>query len=396
MTPTGRECGTSASSAPSVTTSCTPSASASSTTVSQNVRQRYAGSGPERIKVARGARHARLEDLDVGPLDHALVAAGEADRRARGLEVDELLGVDDREALGVEAGAEERERRRGGLPGVVPALEGADQSRGAEPVRAAIPAQGLHRPPTVADPSAPRPPSSDQHGRRRAELAAGRRRGRRRLRLHAQGPADRAHRHALPRAGAARPHLGPPGARVPRRRPARRPLRPRRPRPRPGPGGALPRRAAGRGPRDRARGRTPTRPRSCPSPTATSTSSTASSSTSRARSTSPATARCSRACSATPRCARAWRRAPCTRGGHHAYLGGLLEHTVAVGTLALEACQLHPRLNSRPAGHRGARPRPGQDARVHLRRRDRALRGGPPARPRRARPAAARAAARRA
>jgi 3'-5' exoribonuclease len=41
-----------------------------------------------------------------------------------------------------------------------------------------------------------------------------------------------------------------------------------------------------------------------------------------------------------------WRRAPCTRAGHHAYLGGLLEHTVAVATLALEACQLHPRLNS--------------------------------------------------
>ena len=35
--------------------------------------------------------------------------------------------------------------------------------------------------------------------------------------------------------------------------------------------------------------------------------------------------------------ARRMRRAPCTRGGHHAYLGGLLEHTVAVGTLALEA-----------------------------------------------------------
>ncbi len=42
----------------------------------------------------------------------------------------------------------------------------------------------------------------------------------------------------------------------------------------------------------------------------------------------------------------AWRRAPCTRGGHHAYLGGLLEHTVAVTTLAYEVCQLHPRLNS--------------------------------------------------
>jgi 3'-5' exoribonuclease len=42
----------------------------------------------------------------------------------------------------------------------------------------------------------------------------------------------------------------------------------------------------------------------------------------------------------------AWRRAPCTRAGHHAYLGGLLEHTVAVATLAFEVCQQHPRLNS--------------------------------------------------
>jgi 3'-5' exoribonuclease len=40
-----------------------------------------------------------------------------------------------------------------------------------------------------------------------------------------------------------------------------------------------------------------------------------------------------------------WRRAPCTRAGHHAYLGGLLEHTVAVATLALEVCQLHVKLN---------------------------------------------------
>lgn len=41
-----------------------------------------------------------------------------------------------------------------------------------------------------------------------------------------------------------------------------------------------------------------------------------------------------------------FRRAPCTRSGHHAYLGGLLEHTVAVGTLVGELCQLHPRLDS--------------------------------------------------
>ena len=49
------------------------------------------------------------------------------------------------------------------------------------------------------------------------------------------------------------------------------------------------------------------------------------------------------------------RRAPCSvpaAGGparasasHHAYLGGLLEHTVAVATTALELCTLHPRLD---------------------------------------------------
>jgi 3'-5' exoribonuclease len=41
-----------------------------------------------------------------------------------------------------------------------------------------------------------------------------------------------------------------------------------------------------------------------------------------------------------------FRRAPCTRSGHHAYLGGLIEHTVAVATLAYETCMLHPRLDS--------------------------------------------------
>ncbi len=49
------------------------------------------------------------------------------------------------------------------------------------------------------------------------------------------------------------------------------------------------------------------------------------------------------------------RRAPCSvpasggqgRGssGHHAYLGGLLEHTVAVTSMALELCALYPRLD---------------------------------------------------
>jgi 3'-5' exoribonuclease len=44
------------------------------------------------------------------------------------------------------------------------------------------------------------------------------------------------------------------------------------------------------------------------------------------------------------------RRAPCSipgqrAGAHHAYLGGLLEHTVGVATLAHELCALHPRLD---------------------------------------------------
>ena len=40
-----------------------------------------------------------------------------------------------------------------------------------------------------------------------------------------------------------------------------------------------------------------------------------------------------------------FRRAPCSRAGHHAYLGGLLEHTVGVATLAHELCLVHPGLN---------------------------------------------------
>jgi 3'-5' exoribonuclease len=45
------------------------------------------------------------------------------------------------------------------------------------------------------------------------------------------------------------------------------------------------------------------------------------------------------------------RRAPCSlpgvraQGAHHAYLGGLLEHTVAVATMGVELCALHPRLD---------------------------------------------------
>jgi 3'-5' exoribonuclease len=46
-----------------------------------------------------------------------------------------------------------------------------------------------------------------------------------------------------------------------------------------------------------------------------------------------------------PELRAALRRAPCSRGGHHAYLGGLIEHTVAVAQLCWELCELHPRLD---------------------------------------------------
>jgi 3'-5' exoribonuclease len=42
----------------------------------------------------------------------------------------------------------------------------------------------------------------------------------------------------------------------------------------------------------------------------------------------------------------AFRTAPCTTGGHHAYLGGLIEHTVAVATLAQQTWDLHRKLDS--------------------------------------------------
>lgn len=41
-----------------------------------------------------------------------------------------------------------------------------------------------------------------------------------------------------------------------------------------------------------------------------------------------------------------WRTVPCTRGGHHAYVGGLVEHTVGVAALCQTLCTWHPRIDS--------------------------------------------------
>ena len=44
--------------------------------------------------------------------------------------------------------------------------------------------------------------------------------------------------------------------------------------------------------------------------------------------------------------ARAWRTMPCTRSGHHAYMGGLVEHTVGITAVVQALCVWHPRLDS--------------------------------------------------
>ena len=44
--------------------------------------------------------------------------------------------------------------------------------------------------------------------------------------------------------------------------------------------------------------------------------------------------------------ARAWRTMPCTRSGHHAYMGGLVEHTVGVAAVVQALATWHPRLDA--------------------------------------------------
>ncbi len=44
--------------------------------------------------------------------------------------------------------------------------------------------------------------------------------------------------------------------------------------------------------------------------------------------------------------AETWRTVPCTRSGHHAYLGGLVEHSVGVAMLCQSLCTWHPAVDS--------------------------------------------------
>ena len=264
------------------------------------------------------------------------------------LEVVEVLGIDLREARRAERAAEERERRGRGVAGVVPAGEGADQGRGAQAVGTVLPNQRLHplhrtswsdaarrsSPPYRATARSPRcapatASTASSSCTRKERLAA--RTGAPYLALELR---DRS--GALPARLFRDADLQ--GGRFDARRAGAR-LGPRRALPRADPDRA--RRGSSARPTARS-----TRPSSCPSPTATSTSSTGSSSTWRARSPTPATGGCSTQLLADRRFRVEFCAAACTRAGHHAYLGGLLEHTVAVATLAQELALGHPRLDS--------------------------------------------------
>jgi len=93
----------------------------------------------EQHEVARRAWHPGGEDLDRRPDDLALAILVMRHVRTRRLKIVEVLRIDAREARRPERAAEEGQRRGGGVAGVVPAGEGADQCRRAKAVRTLLP-----------------------------------------------------------------------------------------------------------------------------------------------------------------------------------------------------------------------------------------------------------------
>ena len=65
----------------------------------------------------------------LGPLDVTRLALDQRDVRTRGLEVEEVLGIDLREAVRIPELGEVAAGERRSLPAVVPAAKGGDQER---------------------------------------------------------------------------------------------------------------------------------------------------------------------------------------------------------------------------------------------------------------------------
>ena len=144
MIGTGRVWETSAISAPRVITISTPSASAAVAIVSEKVRQRRFGSVPSSRTRSRSAA-GRGRRSGCSPASRsARLALGEDDRRPGRLEVEELLGVDLGDQLGVERVGDRAQRRRGGRGGVVPAAKRADEDRRAKLRQVAFPGERIH------------------------------------------------------------------------------------------------------------------------------------------------------------------------------------------------------------------------------------------------------------
>ena len=109
-------------------------------------RQRIDGSGPETSTRSRGARGARAAYISTSGHSISRVRPSTSwTFGPRGLEVEELLRVEAGEAGRPQRGAEELHRGGGRVAGVVPAGERADQGRGAQAVGTAVPDERLHR-----------------------------------------------------------------------------------------------------------------------------------------------------------------------------------------------------------------------------------------------------------
>lgn len=75
----------------------------------------------------------------------------------------------------------------------------------------------------------------------------------------------------------------------------------------------------------------------------------------------------------------AFRTCPAAKGVHHAYAGGLLEHTLSVFKLCRRLADQYPELDRQTPAGRGPVPRLRQDPRIFRRHRQRLYRRGPPA-----------------
>ena len=200
------------------------------------------------------------------------------------------------------------------------------------------------------------PPRNPSSGRSEHRHAARRGGGRRAVRVRSQGAPDLADGHSVSDDRAARQHRHDARTRLPRRRRARRALRAWGPRPRAAGGSrAFARSSRSRSARFAAPSRADRPRRFLPSAYRDLEELEGFLEHLAREVYDPGLERCSPRCSATPRCAPApqgavlaaapARRRAREHRAHHAYLGGLLEHTVAVATMALELCTLHPRLD---------------------------------------------------